>query len=279
MEPSTSDPSDPSDPSARVDLREATADRLRAAGCVFAAREASLLLTVAEDADHLDRLVADRVDGMPLEQVVGWAEFLGLRVRVEPGVFVPRRRTELLAREAVGIARPGFVVVDLCCGSGAIGLAVVTAIADVDLWTVDIDEAAVRCARANLPTAAMQVLHGDLLEALPTPLRGTVDLVAVNAPYVPTDAIAFLPREARLHEPTVALDGGPDGLDVQRRVLAGIGDWLAPAGVVVMETSGQQVDGTLGLMARAGLSTHVVTSARLGATVVMGRADDGGTTT
>lgn len=269
MEPAPDDDLD------RRALRASVTGRLRAAGCVFADEEADLLLGAAATPDELDRLVERRREGMPLEQVVGWASFSGIRVGVESGVFVPRRRTELLAREAVALARPEFVVVDLCCGSGAIGLAVVTAIADVDLWAVDIDAAAVRCARSDLPTAAGQVLRGDLLDPLPTALRGTVDLVAVNAPYVPTDAIPFLPREARLHEPAIALDGGPDGLDVQRRVLAGIGDWLAPAGVVVMETSRQQVDGTVGLMARAGLSTRVVTSARLAATVVVGHPYDG----
>lgn len=248
----------------------AVTEALRAAGCVFAENEARVLLGVATTPEELERLVSRRVGGMPLEQVVGWASFLGLRVGVAPGVFVPRRRTELLAREAAALARPRSVVVDLCCGSGAIGLAVTAAISDVDLWAVDIDEAAVRCARGNLPAAA-QVRRGDLFDALPSTLRGVVDLLAVNAPYVPTGSIDHLPREARLHEPAVALDGGPDGLDVQRRVLAVARAWLAPSGVVLMETSRQQVDTILGLMARAGLSTRVATSMRLQATIVVGQ--------
>src|SRR3954462_3557379 len=97
--------------------------RLRAAGCVFAEDEARLLLAGAAP-DALDALVARRVAGEPLEPLLGWAEFCGLRVAVAPGVFVPRRRTEALVEEAVALFRPGAVVVDLCCGSGALGLAV-----------------------------------------------------------------------------------------------------------------------------------------------------------
>src|SRR4051794_14848388 len=98
----------------------AVADRLRAAGCVFAADEARLLLSTAGTATELEVMLEQRVAGMPLEQVCGWAEFCGLRVLVHRDVFVPRRRTELLAREATARAEPGDVVVDLCCGSGAV---------------------------------------------------------------------------------------------------------------------------------------------------------------
>ncbi|MBY5163405.1 putative protein N(5)-glutamine methyltransferase [Salsipaludibacter albus] len=251
------------------DRRAAIAARLRAAGCVFAEREADLLLETSDTPAELERMLASRIEGRPLEQVVGWASFLGLRVGVTPGVFVPRRRTELLVREAAALARPGAVVVDLCCGSGAVGLAIATAVPAIRLWAVDVDPVAVRCARDNLPADA-EVARGDLLQALPPDLQGWVDLVAVNAPYVPTAAIALLPREARLHEPVVALDGGSDGLDVQRRVLAEVGDWLAPGGAIAIETSRDQVGRTVDLVQRRGLWTRVVTSDELEATVVVG---------
>jgi release factor glutamine methyltransferase len=135
-------------------LLDAVATRLRAAGCVFAEEEARLLLAAAARRADVEALVARRVAGEPLEQLLGWAEFGGLRVAVEPGVFVPRRRTELLVREAVVAAPPGRPVgVDLCCGTGAIGMAVAAALGEVDLHAADVDPVAVRCARRNVVAA------------------------------------------------------------------------------------------------------------------------------
>ena len=115
---------------------------LRAAGCVFAEDEATILLDAAGD---LDSMVARRVAGEPLEVVVGWASFCGLRIEIDPGVFVPRRRTELLVQEALRIApaRP-VVLVDLCCGSGALGVALASALPSVSLYAADVEPAAVR---------------------------------------------------------------------------------------------------------------------------------------
>ena len=193
--------------------------RLRAAGCVFAEDEATLLIGAASSAADLERMVGQRVSGRPLEQVLGWAEFCGLRIVVEPGVFVPRRRTEFLVDQAAALAGPNPVVVDLCCGSGAVGAALVDRLTGaVELCASDIDPAAVHCARRNLPHH--EVFEGDLYAALPTALEGRIDLLVVNAPYVPTDAIRLMPPEARDHEPAVALDGGPDGMDIHRRVAA-----------------------------------------------------------
>ena len=245
---------------------------LRAAGCVFAEDEARLLVEAARSARDLDRLVAARSAGIPLEHLLGWAEFCGRRVVVAPGVFVPRRRTELLVREAARRARPGDVVVDLCCGSGAVGVAVAAAVAGVRLHLSDVDAAAVACASENAgPTA--RVHHGDLYDALPSALRGAVAVLAVNAPYVPTDAIALMPLEARTHEPRIALDGGPDGLDVQRRVVASARRWLVPGGHLLIETSREQAEQTLTLMTVAGLAAQVVRSAALDATVVVGHLE------
>jgi release factor glutamine methyltransferase len=191
--------------------------RLRAAGCVFAEEEAALLEEAATTGPELEALAARRIAGEPLEQVVGWAEFAGLRIVVEPGVFVPRRRTEFLAAEAarlaaaVAVAGRVPVVVDLCCGAGAIGAAVASAAGPIDLIAADIDPAAVRAARRNLEPLGARVVEGDLFEALPSELRGRVDVLAVNAPYVPTEEIAMMPPEARDHEARVALDGGADG--------------------------------------------------------------------
>ncbi|WP_158841523.1 putative protein N(5)-glutamine methyltransferase [Saccharothrix deserti] len=241
--------------------------RLRAAGCVFAEDEARLLAAAARTPEEFEELTARRVAGLPLEHVVGWAEFCGLRVSVDPGVFVPRRRTRFLVRVAVGAARPGAVVVDLCCGSGAVAAAVADRVAAVELHAVDIDPAAVRCARRNVPG---QVYEGDLYGPLPGSLLGRVDVLVANAPYVPTDAIGLMPPEAREHEPLVALDGGVDGLDVQRRVIADAARWLAPGGRLLVETGAVQASGTVEAFARGGLRAEVVSDEDLSATVVVG---------
>ncbi len=243
--------------------------RLRAAGCVFAEDEAALLLAAADGA-ALTALVDRRVAGEPLEQLLGWVDFGGLRVLQDPGVFVPRQRTALLVEQAVARGRAGAVVVDLCCGSGAVGLAVAAGLPGAQLTAADLDPAAVACARRNVEPSGGRVAHGDLFDALPADLRGRVDLLCVNAPYVPTAAIAGMPPEARDHEPVVALDGGADGLDLHRRVAAGAADWVAPGGHLLLETSDRQAAGTAAAMAASGFTVEVVADDERGATVVVG---------
>ena len=250
--------------------------RLRAAGCVFAEDEARLLVDAAHDEAELDALVGRRVGGLPLEQILGWAEFCGLRIAVDPGVFVPRRRTELLVLTAASLAPPGAVVLDMCCGSGAVGAALAARLGRVELHAVDVDPAAVRCARRNVVAAGGHVYEGDLYQPLPDKLRGRVDLVVANAPYVPTDSIGQMPPEARLHEPPVALDGGADGVDVQRRVAAGAARWLAPAAHLLIETSESQAPQTVAAFRGNGFVPRVVSSPERGATVVVGTAPAAG---
>jgi len=244
--------------------------RLRTAGCVFAEDEVRLLIAAAQTPTELATMVDQRVAGLPLEQILGWAEFCGLRIAVEPGVFVPRRRTELLVRQAAALARPSAVVVDLCCGSGAVGAALAAIVSGIELFAVDIDPAAVRCARRNIAATSGHVFEGDLYEPLPITLRSRVDILAVNAPYVPTEAVALMPPEARVHEARLALDGGADGLDVQRRVAADAAQWLAPGGHLLIETSERQAPQTAEIFTRRGLTPRVVRSDELDATVVIG---------
>lgn len=244
--------------------------RLRAAGCVFAEEEARLLMSAARTPAELDVMVGQRAAGLPLEQVLGWAEFCGLRIAVAPGVFVPRRRTEFLVRQAEALARPGAVIVDLCCGAGAIGAALAAAVDRAEVHAADIDPAAVRCARQNLPGG--RVYQGDLYDALPAGLRGRIAILAANVPYVPSGEIAFLPPEARAHEPRTALDGGADGLGVLRRVAAGAPAWLAPGGHLLSETSERQASVAEAVLTASGLTARVTTSAELAATVVIAGA-------
>jgi release factor glutamine methyltransferase len=244
--------------------------RLRAAGCVFAEDEADLLISAAPTPGDLAAMVDRRVGGLPLEQVLGWAEFCGLRIALDPGVFVPRRRSEFLVRQAAAQAGSGSVVVDLCCGSGALGAALAARLDQPEVHAADVDPAAVACARRNLAAAGGQVHAGDLYDALPARLRGRVDVLVANVPYVPTEAIALLPAEAREHEPRVALDGGADGLDIARRVASGAPRWLAPGGRLLIETTDSQADLAAGAFGRSGLTPQVVTSEELAATVVIG---------
>ncbi|PPS70160.1 MULTISPECIES: putative protein N(5)-glutamine methyltransferase [Streptomyces] len=245
---------------------------LRAAGCVFAEDEAELILSAARTPAEAAAMVERRVAGLPLELVVGWAEFRGLRIAVAPGVFVPRRRTEFLVEQALERASGAAVVVDLCCGSGAVGAALAAALGPVELHAADIDPAAVRCARGNIAAAGGRVHQGDLFEALPRALRGRVGILAANVPYVPSDEIGLLPLEARDHEPLVALDGGADGLDVLRRVAAEASRWLAPGGCVLVETSRHQAPAAVEAFERGGLTTHLAVSEELYAHVVVGVA-------
>ncbi|MFJ1512331.1 methyltransferase [Cellulosimicrobium funkei] len=278
---------------------DALTARLRAAGCVFAEDEAALLAERADDAAHLEALVARRVAGEPLEHVLGYVDFHGLRVAVDPGVFVPRQRTTLLVDEAVALGRragrpaqlsdggPGSgpggrreggpdgrtVVVDLCCGVGALGLATAVGLGGAEavaLHASDVDPAAVACAARNVAAVGGTASAGDLFDPLPPGLRGRVDLLLANVPYVPTTEIPLLPREARDHEAHVALDGGGDGLDVLRRVAAEAPAWLAPGGHLLTESGERQAAGAVAVLDRAGLVPRVVRDDEIGATIVVG---------
>ena len=243
--------------------------RLRAAGSVFAEDEARMLVDAASSPDELESMVARRIEGEPLEVIVGWASFCGLRIVVEAGVFVPRRRTERLVEEADALATPGMLVVDMCCGSGAVAAALISRQPGLDVYAADIEPAAVRCARANLGSRG-RVFEGDLFDPLPGSLRGRVDIIVANAPYVPTDAIGLMPPEARIHEPRSALDGGSDGLDLQRRVVDAAPDWLRPRGRLLIETSERQAPATVLAFERGGFAASILRSEELDGTVVVG---------
>ncbi|MFH5228889.1 putative protein N(5)-glutamine methyltransferase [Antrihabitans spumae] len=249
-----------------------TVAALRAAGCVFAEDEARLLRAAASDSAALAATTERRVSGEPLEHILGWAEFCGRRIRVTRGVFVPRRRTELLVTEAVAVTRQHSVVVDLCCGSGAVGAALRAESAGIDLYATDIDATAVSCARLNIEDA--HVYEGDLFAPLPSTLRCRVDVLLANAPYVPTGAIDTMPPEARMHEPLVALDGGSDGLDIGRRVVHEAPRWLVPGGRLLIETSERQAPELAAVFFSCGFAARVVRSEKLDATIVAGTLTD-----
>lgn len=256
----------------------ALVERLRAAGCVYAEDEARLLLeevgslgepTLLEDA------VRRREAGEPLETVLGWVEFCGSALAVVPGVFVPRRRTELLVRLALEHWRDGGILVDLCTGNGAVPAAFLDAHrflagAWPEVYAVDIDPVAVECARRNITATGVHLLTGDLDEPLPPRIAGRVTVMTANAPYVPSAQIPFMPREARDFEPRHTLDGGPDGVALHRRIAALAPSWLEPGGHLLVESSERQASLTADAMTDAGLETSVVRDESLEATVVVG---------
>lgn len=257
------------------EVKAAVTRRLRVAGCVFAEEEARLLVAAARDSGDLPALVAARVAGEPLEQLLGWVAFAGLRLAVGPGVFVPRVRTELLAEQALAVLgglHTTAVVVELCCGVGAVSAVLQRSRRDDDgleLYAADIDAEAATYARANLAAPAVVVV-GDLWQPVPDRLRGRVDLVVANAPYVPTAAVRLMPREAREHEPRQALDGGPDGTEVQGRIIAETPRWLSDGGALLIETGREQSVITATLMRDHGFIVEVVVDDDRDATVVVG---------
>jgi release factor glutamine methyltransferase len=237
---------------------------LRAAGCVFAEEEAELIAAAATSSGHLDDLLRRRVAGEPLETILGWAEFCGLRVVVLPGVFVPRARTGLIVRRA-SASQPS-VVLDLCCGSGAVAAVLQRDLPNAEVHCADIDPVAVECARRNVNPA--RVHEADLFDGIPAALKGRVDVITMSPPYVPTEHLATMPIEAREHEPRRALDGGVDGLEIARHALAEAGPWLAPHGRFLFETSRGQSRAAAAAAAAAGWVATVCTDDELEGTTV-----------
>ena len=244
---------------------------LRRAGSVFAEEELAELASAAGDEAALAAMVARRAAGEPIEQIVGAAAFAGLRIRVRPGVFVPRRRTELLAALVADalLAMPrGARLLDLGCGSGAIAALATHRVPGVEVVAIDADARAVACARENLPAAL--VVRADSPDVLDASAR--FDVIAANLPYVPTRELALMPRDARDHEPLLALDGGADGLAPLRRLAGSIAARLSPGGCVAVELAPGQVDAATGILRDAGLgAAQVHEDDALGATVLVAR--------
>lgn len=208
--------------------------RLAAAGCIAAGAEAAEMLSATSDGAVLESWVQRREQGEPLAWIVGSTTFCGHLIRVDPGVFVPRWQSEELAcRAAAALSRHGGRAVDLCTGAGAIAVHLSHEAPDASVIGTDLDPTSVGCAQRNGVTA----LVADLGE----PLRSAAfDVVTVVAPYVPTGALDMLPADVQRYEPTLALDGGADGLDIVRRVATTAARLLRPGGWLFAELGGQQ---------------------------------------
>ncbi|MEX2203905.1 MAG: HemK/PrmC family methyltransferase [Actinomycetota bacterium] len=225
--------------------------RLAAAGCLAPEEEAAELIRAAAGGSRrLEELVARRLRGEPLAWITGFVQFCGLRVRVDPGVYVPRPHTEALAYRAASLLPSSGIGVDLCTGSGAVAVVLGSAGRGATVLATDVDPAAVSCARRN----GVQALLGSLDEPLPESIRGRVDVMTAVVPYVPAEELHLLPRDVLAHEPRLALDGGPGGATFLEQVTRLSADWLAPAGHVLLELGGDQAGVVAETMESAGLS-------------------------
>lgn len=209
-----------------------------------------------EERGRYRELVARRAEGMPLQYVTGEMPFRHLVINVQPGVFIPRPETEVLVDVVLehigGLAEP--TVIDLCTGSGCVAASVASEHPGVRVWATDSDERAVEAACRNALHAGVservQVVQADLFGGLPEALTGRADAVVSNPPYVPSSDIGDLPAEVLGFEPTVALDGGEDGLDVVRRIVAESSRWLAPGGIIAVELDSRRVEDAARLLER-----------------------------
>jgi release factor glutamine methyltransferase len=207
--------------------------RLTAAGCVAADEEAHELLAAAPGGDTLEQWVRRRERGEPLAWITGTMRFCGRVLHVDPGVYVPRFQSEELARRAASLLPARGRACDQCTGAGAIAAHLAAAAPPATVVGIDIDPRAVACARRN----GVLALVGDL----DPPLRPrSFDLVTAVAPYVPTESLRLLPTDVRRYEPRRALDGGRDGLDLVRRIVASASQLLQPGGWLLTEVGGEQ---------------------------------------
>lgn len=205
----------------------------------------------AVDADVLEQLeerLKQRASGEPVQYILKSAYFMGLKFYVDNRVLIPRQDTETLV-ESVIVALHEFPepdVLDLCTGSGAIGLSVKTLIPSANVTLTDLSKDALEVARKNAHDLNVDVdlRHGDLFKAVG---RDTFDLIASNPPYIPHGDLAGLQREVR-REPMLALDGGSDGLEVYRRIAAEAAAHLNPGGFIYLEVGIGEAEPVLSLI-------------------------------
>jgi len=219
--------------------RSAATRRLVAAGCVFAEEEVEELAAAARGDDEvLAAMVERRTTGEPLAWITRVAEFCGCSLAVTPGVYVPRWQSEPLAERAAELLPSAGRAIDLGTGSGAIACVLRDRRPGASVLGTERDPVAAECARRNGVTVAV----GDLFEGVPASWKGSVDVIVAVLPYVPTEEIAYLPRDVRTFEPIFALDGGDDGLDTVRRAVSEGREWLCGGAHVLFEIGGDQSD-------------------------------------
>jgi release factor glutamine methyltransferase len=208
-------------------------------GFIAADEESAQLLAYARgDRELLDAAVRRRLTGEPLAWITGSVWFCGLEIRVDRDVYVPRWLTEPLARRAVARLPEQGVAADLCTGSGALAVVLQTHRPGARVVATDIDPRAVACAAGN----GVDALVGDLFAPLPDDLVGSLDVVVGVVPYVPTSELPLLQRDTFTFERPLSYDGGDDGADILRRVLADAPRFLKRGGAILLEVGGDQAE-------------------------------------
>ena len=220
----------------------------------------SLFLTAEEEVDpeteeKYMELIRRRAERIPLQHITGVQEFMGYTFKVNPHVLIPRQDTETLVTEAAKTiqstpreklsffeklkGRKEWDVLDLCCGSGAVGISLAKICSNVKVTATDISAEAVETAEANAEDLRVKVrfLTGDMFE----PVKGRkFDMIVSNPPYIRTNMISILQEEVKDHEPLNALDGGRDGLDFYRTIVEKAADFLKPEGFLLVEIGHDQ---------------------------------------
>jgi len=215
---------------------------------------------------ELDRyrdLVRRRAGGEPLQQILGETEFFSRTFKLERGVFIPRPETERLVEIARDLVCPGDrsllepVAVEIGCGSGVVAVSLALEAPRLAVWATDVSPAAVDLTRRNAHRHGVETrvtaLQGNRFDPLPEHLRGAVDLLVSNPPYVRSGEIEGLAPEVAAHDPRAALDGGPDGLVFYRALASGLGAWLRPGGCVALEIGADQGGDVPEILAASGI--------------------------
>jgi release factor glutamine methyltransferase len=193
-----------------------------------------------EEFDRYMELIQRRSARIPLQQLTGEQQFMGLPFHVSEDVLTPRQDTEILVEEALKRARPGAKILDLCTGSGCILISLLKLGPDLEGTGSDLSEKALEIAAENAEMNKVEVsfVQSDLFARIP----GTFDMIVSNPPYIVSSVISSLMEEVRDHEPLMALDGGTDGLDFYRRIVPESMDHLNPGGWLIVEIGYDQGD-------------------------------------
>lgn len=196
------------------------------------------------------KALEQRAVHVPLQHLLGYQDFMGLRFQVNEYVLIPRQDTEILVEEAMRYLHDGMRILDLCTGSGCILLSLLHYSNDCEGVGVDISQEALQVAAQNAELLGIKAdfLKSDLYEKV----TGKFDLLVSNPPYIERKVIPTLMEEVREYDPYIALDGGEDGLDFYRRIIGGAQDYLKRGGQILMEIGSGQAQAVSELLREAG---------------------------
>ncbi|HHT50338.1 MAG TPA: peptide chain release factor N(5)-glutamine methyltransferase, partial [Eubacteriaceae bacterium] len=205
-----------------------------------------------------------RAQGMPVQYITGNQEFMGLDFHVTPDVLIPRPDTEILVEEAIqeaSLMDKPLIIVEIGTGSGAIALSLAHYIKDAQVHTIDISPKAIAIAKKNAKKLSLEekvIFHqGDLLSPIKGILDGKVDILVSNPPYIPSKDILSLQREVQFHEPSLALDGGIEGLDFYKRIIDEVLDFLSHQARLIFEIGHDQGDRVSGMIREMGIFSDI----------------------